>query len=138
MAAKKKITKDYIFAVGRRKSSVARVRLYQGKGQSLVNSVSIEEYFSDFESTKLWNKPFQVTKTDGKYYILVKVAGGGKKGQMESVIHGLARALALVDVDAHRPVLKKHGFLTRDSRIRERRKIGTGGKARRKKQSPKR
>ena len=125
--AKKKATKDYVFAVGRRKSSIARVRLNQGRGQTLVNSTTVEEYFKDVDaSTKLWSKPFQVTKTEGKYWVSAKIAGGGKKGQLESLVH------------AHRLALKKHGLLTRDSRTRERRKVGTGGKARRRKQSPKR
>ncbi|HBL51806.1 MAG: 30S ribosomal protein S9 [Candidatus Blackburnbacteria bacterium RIFCSPHIGHO2_02_FULL_39_13] len=137
--AKKKATKDYVFAVGRRKSSIARVRLNQGRGQTLVNSTTVEEYFKDVDaSTKLWSKPFQVTKTEGKYWVSAKIAGGGKKGQLESLVHGIARALVATDSDAHRLALKKHGLLTRDSRTRERRKVGTGGKARRRKQSPKR
>ena len=74
----------------------------------------------------------------GKYYVTVKVVGGGKKGQLGATVHGIARALAKLDADTLRAPLKKAGLLTRDSRVRERRKVGTGGKARRKKQSPKR
>lgn len=137
MVAKKQ-NKNYTFAVGRRKSAVARVRLYPKKGQTMVNGKPIEKYFPGEVARRLWTKPFQLTQAEGKYYATVKVVGGGKEGQLDAVIHGLARAFNGLDREKFRPVLKKHGFLTRDSRIRERRKVGTGGKARRKKQSPKR
>ena len=128
---------DYIFAVGRRRTSVARVRLYKGKNQHLVNEKPIGQYFSGVEEQKLWNNPFILTKTEGKYYITAKVQGGGKKGQLGAVIHGTARALVKAIEDS-KLTLRQAGLLTRDSRTRERRKIGTGGKARRAKQSPKR
>jgi len=74
----------------------------------------------------------------GKYYVTVKVVGGGKNGQLDAVVHGIARAFDKADREKFRPPLKRAGLLTRDARVRERRKVGTGGKARRKKQSPKR
>lgn len=131
-------SKNYTFAVGRRKSSVARVRLFKGKGETVVNDTPIGKYFNGPADDKFWNRPFQITATEGKYYATVKVEGGGKKGQLDAVVHGLARVLNEVDKEKFRPPLKKAGLLTRDPRVRERRKVGTGGKARRKKQSPKR
>jgi small subunit ribosomal protein S9 len=138
MAAKKLKEKNYIFAVGRRKTSTARVRLFKGKEQILVNDLPFGQYFAGPTASKLLVKPFQVTQTEGKYYMTAKVVGGGKNGQLEAVIHGIARALCKVDGEAFRDSLKKAGLLTRDPRARERRKVGTGGKARRQKQSPKR
>jgi len=134
----KKNKKEFIFAVGRRKSSIARVRLYKGKGESVVNAQPIDKYFPGEQSRILYNRPFLLTGTEGKYYVTIKTEGGGKRGQLDAVVHGISRALSIADPKNFRPLLKKNGFLTRDSRIRERRKVGTGGKARRKKQSPKR
>lgn len=128
----------FTYTVGRRRESVARVRLYQGKGQNLINNQPISDYFPGQLAQIAYTRPFQLTDTEGKYYFTVRVNGGGKNGQLGAVIHGLSRALALVEEKKYRPVLKKEGLLTRDPRTRERRKVGTGGKARRKKQSPKR
>lgn len=135
---KKEAKTKFIFAVGRRKEAVARVRLYKGKGEITVNNQPIEEYFPGVVAKRLYMSPFETTQTIGKYYALVKVSGGGKFGQLEAVIHGLSRALSEADSEKLKPPLKKQGFLTRDARTRERRKVGMGGKARRKKQSPKR
>jgi len=85
-----------------------------------------------------WEKPFILTKTLSNYYVTVKVVGGGKMGQLDATVLGISRALNLLDRDKFRPPLKKAGLLTRDARVRERRMVGKGGKARRKKQSPKR
>lgn len=134
----KKQNKNYTFAVGRRKTAVARVRLFEGKGQNLINEKPFEEYFPGEVSQRLWSRIFQLTQTDGKYYVTVKIKGGGKLGQLDALIHGVARALSEFNREKFRSTLKKHGYLTRDPRARERRKVGTGGKARRKKQSPKR
>lgn len=133
-----KTNSKFIFAVGRRKEAVARVRLCKGKGEIIVNNQPIEEYFPGVMAKKLYTTPFEITQTEGKYYATVKVEGGGKSGQLGAVIHGFSRALAQADSEKLRPLLKKQGLLTRDSRTRERRKVGMGGKARRKKQSPKR
>lgn len=125
-------------AVGRRKEAVARVRLYpQGKGKILVNERPFEQYFPG-EVTKIASlEPFRVTNTLERFDATVKVEGGGLSGQLGALIHGIARALEKVDPKT-RPILKKGGFLTRDARAKERRKAGLAGKARKKKQSPKR
>lgn len=136
MVRKKK--KNYTYSVGRRRTASARVRLFRGKGENIVNDKPFGEYFAGTVNKVAWEKPFKITDTEGKYYTTVKVVGGGKNGQLGAVVHGVARALAKVDEEKFRPPLKKAGLLTRDARIRERRKVGTGGKARRKKQSPKR
>ena len=136
MARRKK--PNWIFAVGRRRNASARVRLFKGKGENVVNDQLIEEYFSGDINKVKWSAPFRVTDVEGKYYVTVKVIGGGKNGQLDAVVHGISRALAKANVEKFRPPLKKAGLLTRDARVRERRKVGTGGKARRKKQSPKR
>ncbi|EKE13555.1 MAG: hypothetical protein ACD_13C00010G0041 [uncultured bacterium] len=136
MAKIKKI--DYIFAVGRRKESTARVRLYRGKAENTINSMPAAKYFPGELSAKLMAKPFGATETSEKYYFSAKVAGGGKEGQLSALSLGLSRALVKVAPDKNKLVLKKLGLLTRDSRIRQRRMVGKGGKARRAKQSPKR
>ena len=129
---------NYTYAVGRRKEAKARVRLFHGKGKNLVNGISIEKYFPGKVMELIWKKPFELSETYEKYYVTVKVKGGGSRGQLDAVVLGISRALASVKERKYRQVLKKQGLLTRDSRIRERRKVGMGGKARRKKQSPKR
>jgi len=144
--------RDYIFAVGRRKSSVARVRLYQSvkadlawgdipvkKGELLVNQKPIAEYFSSEVARKMYTEPLRITNAHQQNFAFtIKVAGGGPAGQLQAVIAGIANVLDALDTDKYRPTLKKKGFLTRDSRVRERRVVGMGGKSRRKKQSPKR
>lgn len=128
----------FTYAVGKRRNASARVRLYKGKAPSLVNGAPVEKYFPGNVERILWEKPFKLTEAFDKYYVSVKVAGGGKKGQFDAAVHGVAKALAKENPEKYRLVLKKLGYLTRDARIRERRKIGMGGKSRRKKQSPKR
>lgn len=130
----------YVFGLGRRKCAIARVFLYEDKngGVSLVNGKPFEEYFRGYFYGTSYLEPFQITNTLNTYRIEVKVEGSGKKGQLDAVNLGISRALELIDKEKNRPILKKRGFLTRDSRIRERRKVGTGGRARRAKQSPKR
>lgn len=137
MAAKKK-KKDYTYAVGRRKESSARVRLFKGKGKNVVNGQPFEDYFPGEVNKVSYEEPFKLTGTDGKYYVTAKVEGGGITGQLDAVVHGIARALSEVNEEKFRVPLKKEGLLTRDARVKERRKVGTGGKARRQKQSPKR
>jgi len=132
----KKNTKKYIYAVGRRKRSVARVRLYLTKGQSLVNDKPLEEYFKSI-SEVYYLKPFALTQTTGKYYVTAKIEGGGLKGQAGAFVHGLSRALVQAD-PKNKTFLKPAGLLTRDPREKERRKFGNAQKARAKKQSPKR
>lgn len=147
---KKNKKKDFIFSVGRRREAVARVRLYptitEGmtwndlvikKGEIYVNGKPIDQYFSAESDKVSYKEPFRVTNTINRYTVTVKIVGGGKSGQLDALIHGVARVLEKAD-EKFRPILKKKGFLTRDARVRERRKVGMGGKARREKQSPKR
>src|SRR3990167_8505448 len=129
---------DYTYAIGRRKSSTARVRLFKGGDENLVNCQVIGKYFPGKIMAALWQRPFELTKTTGKYYITARVLGGGKDGQLTAVIHGISRALTKLNPEKFRSVLKSEGLLTRDARERERRMVGTGGRARKQKQSPKR
>ncbi|OGD85480.1 30S ribosomal protein S9 [Candidatus Curtissbacteria bacterium RBG_13_35_7] len=126
-----------MYAHGRRKEAAARVRLYKGRGQTIVNNKPIEEYFPSHVAKNEYLKPFHLTQTIGKYYATIKVEGSGKIGQLGAVVHGISRALNLVDEKYH-PILKKAGLLTRDPRVKERRKYGRAQKARKGKQSPKR
>lgn len=136
--ASKKAKKDYIYATGRRREASARVRLYKGNSESTVNGIVIGKYFPGKVRALAWQKPFVLTSTSGKFYVTVKVAGGGKNGQLEAVVHAIAKAFVAADSDKYRAALKKAGLLTRDARKKERRMVGTGGKARKQKQSPKR
>lgn len=136
---KEPLRKEYILTVGRRKEAVARVRLYpKGTGTISVNNKPAEAYFGGEVSKNLYMTPFTTTNTVGLFDITVKVAGGGPFGQLDAVVHGIARAMVKLDSDKYRSLLKKKGLLTRDSRTRQRRMVGMGGKSRRKKQSPKR
>ena len=110
-------------ATGRRKSSVARVRLVPGEGKIVINGRELTNYFGLKTLELIVNQPLEITETKGKYDVLVNVIGGGISGQAGAIRHGIARAL--LDVDAeYRPALKKAGFLTRDPREKERRKYG--------------
>lgn len=144
----KPVQKDYVFAIGRRKSSTAEVRLYKKdatvwgttlvkKGEFVVNNKPALEYFGK-GADKIYAQPFKVTGAENKFAISIKVTGGGKMGQLEAVVLAIARALDKIDKEKFHSALKKKGLLTRDPRVRERRKVGMGGKSRRKKQSPKR
>lgn len=129
---------DYVASVGRRKTATARVHLFRKSGDMLVNDKPIGKYFSGEIASTRYLMPFAVTNTMGKFSFTIKVVGSGKMAQLGAVIHGLSRALVKIDQDAYKSLLKKAGLLTRDSRMKESRKVGTGGKARRRKQSPKR
>lgn len=128
---------DSVYAVGRRKEALAKVRLSKGEGQIVINGKPVAEYFLGPVFQKLYARPLEITKTLGKYSISVKVEGGGKVAQLSAVIHGIARAL-VVENQSLKVILRKEGYLTRDARVKERRKYGHAGKARAKKQSPKR
>jgi small subunit ribosomal protein S9 len=138
MASKKKSKKNYTYAVGRRKEASARIRLFRGKGESTVNGDKIGNYFPGDINKDKYLKPLRVVDALEKFYFSARVVGGGKSGQLDAVVHGVSRALSEVEKEKFRIPLKNAGLLTRDSRVRERRKAGTGGKARRQKQSPKR
>ena len=115
--------KPYFYGTGRRKSSVARVRLYPGTGKITINNRDVDDYFG-LETLKLIiNQPFGVTNTQGKFDIVANVNGGGISGQAGAIRHGVSRALLLAD-DTYRPLLKKAGFLTRDPRMKERKNYG--------------
>ena len=129
-------TKPYFYGTGRRKSSVARVRVYNGTGKITINGRDIDDYFG-LETLKLIvRQPVVLTETDGKFDIVCNVTGGGVTGQAGAIRHGLSRALLQYDENL-RPTLKKAGFLTRDPRMKERKKYGLKA-ARRAPQSSKR
>ena len=108
---------------GRRKNAVARVRLVPGTGKITVNKKDVEEYIPHADLRLVINQPFAVTSTEGSYDVHVNVVGGGYAGQSGAIRHGIARALLQADAE-YRPVLKKAGFLTRDPRMKERKKYG--------------
>ncbi|MFA9288800.1 MAG: 30S ribosomal protein S9 [Weeksellaceae bacterium] len=141
----------YYEAVGRRKESVARVRLYitakdntaaiadqtVKAGEILVNNALIDRLYPLNADKMRYMLPLTLTNAADRFAVSIRVSGGGKKGQLDAIMHGLSRALVLVD-EENKSLLKTQGLMTRDSRKKERRKVGTGGKARRQKQSPKR
>ena len=119
-----KKTENIVFqGTGRRKESIARVRLTSGKGAITVNGKKLEEYFESDILRVIVNQPFSVTSTVGKYDVIVKVVGGGLTGQAGAVRHGIARALVEANGE-FRPALKAAGLLTRDPRMKERKKYG--------------
>ena len=115
--------KPYFYGTGRRKKSVARVRIVPGTGVITVNKKTVDEYFG-LETLKLIvNQPFGVTNTIGKYDIVCTVRGGGISGQAGAIRHGVAKALLQAD-ETYKPMLKRAGLLTRDPRMKERKKYG--------------
>ena len=117
--------KAYFYGTGRRKSSVARVRLFpNGSGQITINNRTIDNYFG-LETLKLIvNQPLDVTNTIGKFDIECTVLGGGFTGQAGAIRHGISRALLQADTESYKAILKANGFLTRDPRMKERKKYG--------------
>lgn len=115
--------KPHLYGTGRRKSSVARVRLYPGTGNITVNGRSIDDYFGLDTLKLIVRQPLELTNTLGNFDIIVRVVGGGVSGQAGAIRHGISRAL-LQSGDEVRPILKKAGFLTRDPRMKERKKYG--------------
>jgi small subunit ribosomal protein S9 len=115
--------RPYFYGTGRRKESVARVRLYPGTGSIIINGRDIDDYFG-LETLKLIvRQPLELTNTLGRFDIETTVVGGGVSGQAGAIRHGIARGLLLAG-DDFRPILKKAGFLTRDPRMKERKKYG--------------
>ena len=122
-----KKTENIVFqGTGRRKESIARVRLMAGKGEIVVNGKKLDEYFGSEILKVIVNQPFAVTNTIGKYDVIIKVIGGGLTGQAGAIRLGISRALmeVLKANDEFRPALKSNGFLTRDPRMKERKKYG--------------
>ncbi|EPR44465.1 Ribosomal protein S9, bacterial/plastid [Desulfovibrio sp. X2] len=117
------MSQEFFYGTGKRKNAVARTRIYQGKGDIIVNGRPYEEYFPRATLQMIIRQPLNLTKTLGKFDIRINVAGGGVAGQAQAVRHGISRALLTVDPEM-RGVLKKAGFLTRDSRVKERKKYG--------------
>ncbi|MBT8762677.1 30S ribosomal protein S9 [Desulfohalobiaceae bacterium Ax17] len=120
------MTQDFFYGTGRRKTSIARTRLYNGSGQIIVNGRPYNEYFPRATLQMIIKQPLELTKTAGKFDIKVNVKGGGLAGQAQAIKHGISRALLDFDPEL-RPVLKKAGFLTRDARVKERKKYGQRG-----------
>ena len=115
--------RPYFYGTGRRKKSVARVRIYPGSGSITINNRDIDDYFGLDTLKLIINQPFGVTETEGKFDIVANVKGGGMSGQAGAIRHGVARALLTVD-ENYRSALKKAGLLTRDPRMKERKKYG--------------
>lgn len=131
-------TGKYVEAIGRRKVATARVRLYESEGDFVVNDKIVGQYFNTIPNVaSRYNVPFELTGTKGKFTVTVKVSGSGSFAQLGAMLLGIARALVKYD-PAFKDLLKPSGLLTRDDRMKETRKIGGGGKARSKRQSPKR
>ena len=114
----------YHEGTGRRKTAVARVRLMPGEGEIVVNGRTLEQHFGNAVSEAEIRMPFRVTGTEGRYNVMIKVEGGGVTGQAGAIRHGIARALLDVDADANRVPLRQAGLLTRDPRMKERKKYG--------------
>jgi small subunit ribosomal protein S9 len=112
------------YGTGRRKAAVARVRLVPGSGTWTINGRTLEEYFPNKVHQQLVNEPFVVLESIGSYDVIALIHGGGTSGQAGALRLGIARALNGIDKEANRPTLKKAGFLTRDARIKERKKYG--------------
>jgi len=117
------MAKKYFYGTGRRKEAVARVRVIPGKGKITINDKTIEEFFGLETLRMIVKQPLVVTNNESKYDVIVKVIGGGYTGQAGAIRHGLSRALLQAN-EENRAILKKSGFLTRDSREKERKKYG--------------
>ena len=115
------------FGTGRRKKSVARVRLIPGKGEITINKRTIDDYFGLETLKVILRQPLVATNTEGKFDVVCNVQGGGFTGQAGAIRHGIARALLKVDEETFRSTLKKAGYLTRDPRMKERKKYGLNG-----------
>ncbi|PKB78184.1 MAG: 30S ribosomal protein S9 [SAR202 cluster bacterium Io17-Chloro-G9] len=115
---------EYFYGTGKRKTSIARVRLYLDEGAPvLVNNKPMEEYFGWKQWQRVIGEPFQATETAGRFRVVVRVLGGGVRSQAEAIRHGIARALVVYD-QTLKPTLRQHGFITRDARIKESKKYG--------------
>ena len=119
-------TQQRYYATGKRKSAVARVYMKTGSGNIVVNKRSYEEYFTRPSLKMIIKQPFEITGKDGQFDLYVNVSGGGVAGQAGAVKHGISKALLEYDAQL-RPILKKAGFLTRDARVKERKKYGQPG-----------
>ena len=114
------------YATGRRKHAVARVWLQPGSGKIAINDRTLEEYFGRETSRMVFRQALELTETSGQFDVFVNVRGGGLSGQADAIRHGISRSLIKIE-PAHRPALKKAGYLTRDARQKERKKYGQRG-----------
>ena len=117
-------TPAFYFGTGRRKTAIARVRLLPGEGEMVVNGRSLVEHFGNAINENDVRMPFRVTGTEGRFNVMVKVEGGGVTGQAGAIRHGIARALLQIDPESNRVPLRQAGLLTRDPRMKERKKYG--------------
>ena len=124
MAAKKTSNKVYYYGTGRRKDAVAAVRLVPGKGKITINGKDIDEYFGLDTLKLIVRQPLEATGATGKFDVIAKAVGGGISGQAGAIRHGIARALVEADEETYKATLKEAGFLTRDARMKERKKPG--------------
>ncbi|MCQ2534807.1 MAG: 30S ribosomal protein S9 [Clostridia bacterium] len=120
----KKAGKVYFYGTGRRKNAVACVRLVPGTGKIVINDREIDDYFGLDTLKLVVRQPLAATATEGKFDVIAKAIGGGISGQAGAIRHGIARALVQADEEAYKAILKKAGFLTRDARMKERKKPG--------------
>lgn len=120
------MAEERFYATGKKKSSVARVWLKPGSGQFTINKRSLDDYFKREVLKMITQQPFELTDTLGKYDVFVNVHGGGTSGQAGAIRHGISKALLEINSD-FRPILKKVGFITRDARLKERKKYGQKG-----------
>jgi small subunit ribosomal protein S9 len=109
---------------GRRKTAIARVRLLPGEGEMIVNGRTVDEHFGNAVHDAELRLPFRVTGTEGRFNVMIKVEGGGVTGQAGAIRHGISRALLELDPEGHRLPLRQAGLLTRDPRMKERKKYG--------------
>ena len=113
----------YFYGTGRRKTAVAQVRLYSGNGVIIIDDMPFEERFPSSEHQRVISQPLLITESAGKYNVVAKVSGGGISGQSGAISHGISRALSKAD-ENFRVTLRQNGFLTRDARAKERKKVG--------------
>jgi small subunit ribosomal protein S9 len=118
---------EQVYATGKRKTAVARVWLRRGKGRFSVNRLTLDEYFNRETQRMIVKQPMRLTKNLNDFDVIATVKGSGKAAQADAIKHGISKALVLFNEEEYRPVLKKAGFLTRDSRIKERKKYGQRG-----------
>jgi len=135
---KKAKVDNYTYAVGRRKAAVATIKLFEKSGDSLVNKIPLAKFFPGDLAKVRYFQPFKALDCVDKFHFQAKVLGGGKIGQLDALVLAISRALQKISPTVNTPILRANDLLTVDSRVRQRRMVGKGGKSRRQKQSPKR
>jgi small subunit ribosomal protein S9 len=118
---------EQVYATGKRKTAIARIWLRRGKGRFSVNSMTLDDYFNQETQRMIVKQPMRLTKNLNDFDVIATVKGSGKSAQADAIKHGISKALVLFNEEEYRPVLKKAGFLTRDSRMKERKKYGQRG-----------